>query len=135
MCSYFSTDAVAITWTDRVIPSLTWVIPFSISASIFSNLLVNVLESSRVPYMAGQEGQLPLLFNMLNIHSSPFISVLVLVTMASIAIISTNLTDLINYLYFVVFIWSVLSMIGILKLRYQEPNLPRPYKVIFFCVK
>ncbi|XP_074175153.1 solute carrier family 7 member 13 isoform X7 [Rhinolophus sinicus] len=26
-------------------------------------------------------------------------------------------------------IWSVLSMIGILKLRFQEPNLPRPYKV------
>ncbi|XP_019308936.2 LOW QUALITY PROTEIN: solute carrier family 7 member 13 [Panthera pardus] len=126
-----SSDAVAITWTDRVIPSLTWVIPFGVSASIFSNLLANVLESSRVTYMAGQEGQLPLLFNMLNIHSSPFISVLVLVTMASIAIVSTNLTDLINYLYFVVFIWSVLSMIGILKLRYQEPNLPRPYKVFF----
>ncbi|VFV33465.1 solute carrier family 7 member 13 [Lynx pardinus] len=99
-----SSDAVAITWTDRVIPSLTRVIPFGISASIFSNLLVNVPESSRVTYMAGQEGQLPLLFNMLNIHSSPFISVLVLVTMASIAIVSTNLTDLINYLYFVVFI-------------------------------
>uniref|UniRef100_A0A673UWK1 Solute carrier family 7 member 13 n=1 Tax=Suricata suricatta TaxID=37032 RepID=A0A673UWK1_SURSU len=125
-----SSDAVAITWTDRVIPSLTWVIPFSISASIFSNLLVNVFQSSRVTYV-GQEGQLPLLFNMLNIHSSPFISVLVFVTMTSIPIVTTNLIDLISYLYFVVFIWSVLSMIRILKLRYQEPNLPRPYKVFF----
>lgn len=131
MCSYFSADAVAITWTDRVIPSLTWVIPFSISASIFSNLPNNVFQSSRVTYMAAQEGQLPLLFIMLNIYSSPFISVLVFVTKASIAIVSTNLIDPINYLYFVVFIWSSSSMIAILKLRYQEPNLPRPYKVFF----
>ncbi|CAD7688353.1 unnamed protein product [Nyctereutes procyonoides] len=106
-------------------------IPCSTSASIFSNLLVNVFEYSRVTYMAGQEGQLPLLFNMLNLHSSPFVSVLVLVTMASMAIVSTTLIDLINYLYFVVSTWSVLSMIGILKLRYQEPNLPRPYKMSF----
>lgn len=140
MCSGFSADAVALTWTDRVIPSLTWVIPFGISASLFSNLLINVFESSRVIYIAGQEGQLPLLFNVLNIYSSPFMSVLLLVIMVSIAVVLTNPIDLINYLYIVVSIWSALSMTGILKLRYQKPNLPRPYKVkvsflIFFCVK
>ncbi|KAB0398528.1 hypothetical protein E2I00_014248, partial [Balaenoptera physalus] len=127
-----SSDAVAITRTDRVIPSLTWVIPFGISASLFSNLLINVFESSRVIYIAGQEGQLPLLFNMLNIYSSTFISVLLLVIMASIVVVLKNLIDLINYLYIVVSIWSALSMTGILKLRYQKPNLPRPYKVKVF---
>ncbi|TEA28652.1 hypothetical protein DBR06_SOUSAS33210001, partial [Sousa chinensis] len=106
-----------------------WVIPFGISASLFSNLLINVFESSRVIYIAGQEGQLPLLFNVLNIYSSPFMSVLLLVIMVSIAVVLTNLIDLINYLYIVVSIWSALSMTGILKLRYQKPNLPRPYKV------
>uniref|UniRef100_A0A8C0E0V6 Solute carrier family 7 member 13 n=1 Tax=Balaenoptera musculus TaxID=9771 RepID=A0A8C0E0V6_BALMU len=102
---------------------------FGISASLFSNLLINVFESSRVIYIAGQEGQLPLLFNTLNIYSSPFISVLLLVIIASIAVVLKNLIDLINYLYIVVSIWSALSMTGILKLRYQKPNLPRPYKV------
>lgn len=71
-----------------------------------------------------------MLFNMLHIHSSSFISVLLLlVTMASIVVFSANLTDVINYFYFVVSIWSALSMIGLLKPRYQESNLPRPYKV------
>uniref|UniRef100_A0A8D1G9H7 Solute carrier family 7 member 13 n=1 Tax=Sus scrofa TaxID=9823 RepID=A0A8D1G9H7_PIG len=107
--------AVAITWTDRVIPSLTWIVPFGISASLFSKLLIN--------------GQLPLLFNMLNIYSSPFMSILLLATMASIAIVLTNLIDLINYIYFAVSIWTIFSLTGILKLRYQEPHLPRPYKV------
>ncbi|XP_040851265.1 solute carrier family 7 member 13 [Ochotona curzoniae] len=124
-----SSDAVAITWTDRVFPSLTWVIPFAISASLFSNLLLNIFEASRVTYIASEEGQLPLLFYMLNIHSSPLLSVLLTVTMASFAIVLTSLIDLINYLYFMISFWSVLAMIGILKLRYQEPDLPRPYKV------
>lgn len=125
----FPADAVAVTWTHRVFPSLAWVVPFGISASLFSSLLLNVFQSSRVTYTAGQEGHLPALFNMLNRHSSPFMSVLLLVTMASIAVVSTNLIDLINYLNFAISIWTVLSMLGILKLRYQEPDLPRPYKV------
>uniref|UniRef100_A0A8D1LDP3 Solute carrier family 7 member 13 n=1 Tax=Sus scrofa TaxID=9823 RepID=A0A8D1LDP3_PIG len=83
----------------------------------------------RITYIAGQEGQLPLLFNMLNIYSSPFMSILLLATMASIAIVLTNLIDLINYIYFAVSIWTIFSLTGILKLRYQEPHLPRPYKV------
>ncbi|KAL2766931.1 solute carrier family 7 member 13, partial [Daubentonia madagascariensis] len=124
-----SSDAVAITWTDRVFPSLTWIIPFAISASLFSTLLINVFESSRLIYIAGQQGHLPLLFNTLNSYSSPFLSVLLIVTVGSLAIVLTNLTDLINYLYFVVSFWSVLSAIGILKRRFQEPDLPSPYKV------
>ncbi|XP_062045499.1 solute carrier family 7 member 13 [Lepus europaeus] len=124
-----SSDAVAITWTDKVFPSLTWVVPFAISASLFSNLMINVLESSREIYIASEEGQLPLLFYMLNIHSSPLMSVLLIVIMASVVIVLTSLIDLINYLYFVISFWSLLTMIGMLKLRYQEPNLPRPYKV------
>ncbi|XP_005008781.2 solute carrier family 7 member 13 [Cavia porcellus] len=125
-----SSDAVAITWTDRVIPQLTWFIPFAISASLFSNLLTNVLQTSRMLYIAGQQDQLPLLFKTLNIHSSPLICVLLNIIMGSIAIVVTNLIELINYLYFVISIWTVLSMIGLLKLRYQEPNLHRHFKVL-----
>uniref|UniRef100_A0A8D2AK35 Solute carrier family 7 member 13 n=1 Tax=Sciurus vulgaris TaxID=55149 RepID=A0A8D2AK35_SCIVU len=126
-----SSDAVAVTWTDKVIPQLIWIIPFAISASLYSNLLISILNRTRMTYIAGQQGQLPLLFNTLNIHSSPLISVIVNVALSSLMIVITNLVELINYLYFVVSIWVVLTMIGILKLRYQEPNLHRPYKVFF----
>nr|XP_012803876.2 solute carrier family 7 member 13-like [Jaculus jaculus] len=124
-----SSDAVAVTWTDRVFSQFTWIVPFAISASIFSNIIINVLESSRVTYLAGQQGQLPLLCGTLNTHSSPLIPVLLTVIIGSLAIVATRLIELINSLYFVVSIWTLLSMVGILKLRYQEPNLHRPYKV------
>ncbi|KAM7319938.1 hypothetical protein ACRRTK_021621 [Alexandromys fortis] len=52
------------------------------------------------------------------------------VSLGSLAIVLTNLIELINYLYFASSIWTLLCMIGILKLRYQEPNLHRPYKVV-----
>ncbi|XP_041512669.1 solute carrier family 7 member 13 [Microtus oregoni] len=124
-----SSDAVALTWTDRIIPQLTWAVPFAISASLFSNLVINVLEVARVVYIAAKHGQLPLMFSTLNVHSSPFIAVFLNVSLGSLAIVLTNLIELINYLYFASSIWTLLSMIGILKLRYQEPNLHRPYKV------
>ncbi|KAH0505047.1 Solute carrier family 7 member 13 [Microtus ochrogaster] len=129
-CLTYVADAVALTWTDRIIPQLTWTVPFAISASLFSNLVINVLEVARVVYIASKQGQLPLMFSTLNVHSSPFIAVLLNVSLGSLAIVLTNLIELINYLYFASSIWTLLSMIGILKLRYQEPNLHRPYKVV-----
>ncbi|XP_011887195.1 PREDICTED: solute carrier family 7 member 13 isoform X1 [Cercocebus atys] len=124
-----SSDAVAITWANRVFPSLAWIMPFAISTSLFSNLLISIFKSSRPIYLASQEGQLPLLFNTLNSHSSPFTAVLLLVTLGSLAIILTSLIDLINYIFFTNSLWSILLMIGILRRRYQEPNLSIPYKV------
>ncbi|KAM5315088.1 LOW QUALITY PROTEIN: solute carrier family 7 member 13 [Glossophaga mutica] len=102
----FSSYAVATTWMNIVIPHLTWVVPFGISASLFRNLLINVFQLLRVTCIEGQDDQLPLWFN-INIYACQFI---LLTTMAFIAIVSTNLIDLINYLYFVVSILSVLSM-------------------------
>ncbi|KAM4865584.1 solute carrier family 7 member 13 [Thomomys bottae] len=124
-----SSVAVAMTWTASVIPPLTWIVPFAISASLFSNIMIDVIEVSRLFFIAGHLDQLPLLFKTLNIHSSPFIPVLLNVIMASFLIVSSSLMELINYVYFVSSIWTTLIMIGILKLRYQEPNLHRPYKV------
>ncbi|KAL0599090.1 Solute carrier family 7 member 13, partial [Plecturocebus cupreus] len=95
-----TSNAVAITWANRVFPSLPWIMPFTISTSLFSNLLISISEPSRPIYLASQEGQLPLLLNTLNRHSSPFTAVLLLVILGSLAIILTSLIDLINSLFF-----------------------------------
>nr|XP_021522679.1 solute carrier family 7 member 13 [Aotus nancymaae] len=124
-----SSDAVAISWADRVFPSLPWILPFAIPTSLFSSLLISISESSRPIYLASQEGQLPLLFNTLNRHSSPFTAVLLLVILGSLAIILTSLIDLINSLFFMSSFWSLLVMIGTLKWRYQEPNLSISFQV------
>ncbi|XP_028917962.1 solute carrier family 7 member 13 [Ornithorhynchus anatinus] len=124
-----SSAAVAVTWADRVIPAVAWVIPVGVSASIFGSLLCSLFSASRLNYAASQEGHLPLLFSMLNVHSSPAPAVVQVITLASILIIPSDLISLINYLGFTNWIQIGLMMTGLIILRYREPHLPRPYKV------
>lgn len=79
--------------------------------------------------MASQEGQLPLILSTLNIHSCPVAAVIQMLIFASILIIPSDLILLINYVGFTDWIQLGLMMMGLLKLRFQEPNLSRPYKV------
>uniref|UniRef100_A0A8C2R550 Solute carrier family 7 member 13 n=1 Tax=Capra hircus TaxID=9925 RepID=A0A8C2R550_CAPHI len=121
-----SADAVALTWTDKIMPSMQWAISFGISTSVFSSTCCTVLSASRMIYTASQEGQLPLIFSMLNSHSCPTMAIIIL---TSIVIITSDLINLIRYSGLALWFLRGLHMIGLLKLRYQEPNLPRPYKV------
>ncbi|XP_020851404.1 solute carrier family 7 member 13 [Phascolarctos cinereus] len=124
-----ASDAVAMTWADRVIPSYQWIISIGVSTSILSGLLASIFSSSRLWYCASQEGQMPLLFSMLNTHSSPALAVIQTIILASIMIFPSDLIRLINLIGFSGSIEFGLTMIGLIKLRYQEPNLPRPFKV------
>ncbi|KAB0357144.1 hypothetical protein FD754_001300 [Muntiacus muntjak] len=124
-----SSDAVAVTWMDRVIPSMQWAISLGVSSSIVSSLNCTVFSTSRLWYMASQEGQLPLILSTLNIHSCPVAAVIQMLIFASILLIPSDLILLINYVGFIDWIQLGLMMMGLLKLRFQEPNLPRPYKV------
>ncbi|XP_062045361.1 solute carrier family 7 member 13-like [Lepus europaeus] len=124
-----SSDAVAVTWMNRVIPSMQWVISIGVSSSIFSSLNCTLFSSSRLLYVASQEHQLPFIFSTLNIHSCPVVAVILRLIFASIMIIPSDLILLINYVGFINWLELGLMMIGLLKLRYQEPNLHRPYRV------
>ncbi|XP_037658633.1 solute carrier family 7 member 13 isoform X1 [Choloepus didactylus] len=124
-----SSDAVAVTWMNRVIPSMQWAISIGVSASIFSSLNCSIFSTSRIFYVASQEGQLPLIFSTLNSRSCPAVAVIHILIFASILIVPSDLILLINYVGFTAWIELGLMMIGLFKLRFQEPNLPRPYKV------
>ena len=52
-----------------------------------------------------------------------------IIILTSIVIITSDLINLIRYSGLALWFLRGLHMIGLLKLRYQEPNLPRPYKV------
>ena len=108
---------------------MQWAISLGVSSSIVSSLNCTVFSTSRLWYMASQEGQLPLILSTLNIHSCPVAAVIQMLIFASILIIPSDLILLINYVGFTDWIQLGLMMIGLLKLRLQEPNLSRPYKV------
>ncbi|KAL1776072.1 solute carrier family 7 member 13-like, partial [Sigmodon hispidus] len=124
-----SSDSVASTWMARVFPSMQWVVSFAISLSILNTSSCGVLSASRIFYTASQEGQLPFIFSMLNSYHCPVVAVTKIIIFSSIALIPSRLVNLIKYLMLVSLFISELHMIALLKLRYQEPHLPRPYKI------
>ncbi|XP_050995829.1 solute carrier family 7 member 13-like isoform X2 [Acomys russatus] len=88
-----------------------------------------ISSASRVIYSASREGQLPFLFSMLNNHSCPVVAVTKIIILSSVVIIPSNLIKLIKYLMLASSLVEVLYTIALLKLRYREPHLHRPYKV------
>ncbi|CAH6777271.1 solute carrier family 7 member 13 [Phodopus roborovskii] len=124
-----SSDSVAGTWMNKVFPSMQWVITLLISVSLINNTACGILSASRIFYTASQEGQLPFIFSMLNNHHCPVAAISKIIIFSSIAVIPSSLVNLIKYLMLSSFVLTELYMIALLKLRYQEPHLHRPYKV------
>ncbi|XP_013368249.1 PREDICTED: solute carrier family 7 member 13-like isoform X3 [Chinchilla lanigera] len=121
-------DSVAATWVDRVLPSMQWVVSLGISASVIDTSSCGILSGSRLLYAVSQEGQLPLIFSMLNEHLSPAAAVIQLTLLTSIAVIPSNMTNLLKYVGLASWALTGLTMTALIKLRYQHPDLPRPYK-------
>uniref|UniRef100_A0A8C0I5Q6 Solute carrier family 7 member 13 n=1 Tax=Balaenoptera musculus TaxID=9771 RepID=A0A8C0I5Q6_BALMU len=106
-------------------PFMQWAISTAVSSSILSFLNCTVFSTSRIWYMASQESQLTLILSTLNIQSCP---VVVMLIFASILIIPSDLIP-IHYVGFTDWVQLGLMMMGLFKLRFQDPHLSRPYKV------
>ncbi|KAM9198954.1 solute carrier family 7 member 13 [Mergus octosetaceus] len=125
-----SSVAVAVTWADRVIPSVAWIIPLSVAVSIFGALNSSVFTLGRLSYAGSQAGHLPVLISMLNVHTcTPAPAMIFSTTIASIFIIPSDLLMLTNYFGFSAWFMIGLTCASLIVLRYREPHLHRPYKV------
>ncbi|NWV65438.1 S7A13 protein, partial [Malurus elegans] len=125
-----SSVAVAVTWADRVIPSVAWIIPVSVAVSIFGALNSSMFTLGRLSYAGSQSGHLPALISMLNVHScTPAPAMIFSTIIASIFIIPSDLITLTNYFGFSAWLMIGLTCASLIVLRYREPHLHRPYKV------
>ncbi|XP_060241747.1 solute carrier family 7 member 13-like [Meriones unguiculatus] len=124
-----SSDSAAATWMDRVFPSTQWIISLATSFSVLSNTVCAIFSAARIFYSASQGGELPFIFSMLNNYHCPVVGVTKIVILSSVAVMLLKLINLIKYLMLSSLVLSEVSIIALLKLRYQEPHLHRPYKV------
>ncbi|XP_062836283.1 solute carrier family 7 member 13 isoform X3 [Anolis carolinensis] len=125
-----SSVAVAVTWANRVIPSVAWIIPTAVAISIFGALNSSVFTLGRLSYAGSQSGHLPSIISMLNIkYYTPAPAMIFSTVIASIFIIPSDLITLTNYLSFSIWLMTGLTCTSLIVLRYREPDLHRPYKV------
>ena len=114
---------------NRVFPSMQWIVSLLISAFLVGSVSCTIVSASRIFYSASQEGQFPFIYSMLNDHHSPVVAVIQIVILSSVAVISSSIIYSVKYISLGSCCINLLQMIGLLKLRYQNPDLPRPYKV------
>ncbi|KAH0617599.1 hypothetical protein JD844_016020 [Phrynosoma platyrhinos] len=125
-----SSVAVAVTWANRVIPAVAWMIPAAVAISIFGALNSSMFTLGRLSYAGSQSGHLPIIISMLNIqYCTPAPAMIFSTIIASIFIIPSDLIALTNYFGLSVWLMIGLTCTSLIVLRYQEPDLHRPYKV------
>ncbi|XP_072036511.1 Y+L amino acid transporter 2-like [Amphiura filiformis] len=125
-----ASNAVAVTFGDKVLGNFSWIVPTSVVLSVFGSVGANVLAVSRLFFVGARQGHFPDVLSMLNIRrSTPLPSLIVMTILCILYSFAKNVYTLINYCSFAAWTISGCATIGLVYLRWKRPDLPRPYKV------
>jgi L-type amino acid transporter 5 len=124
-------NAVAVTFADRMLGVMAWCMPLFVAASTFGGLNGGIFTSARLAFVGAREGHLPISIAMINTNLYTPIPALIFGCLISIVmLVSKDVYVLINYTSFVESIFMGLSVISLLYLRWKKPKMHRPIKVL-----
>ncbi|KAG5450739.1 Large neutral amino acids transporter small subunit 1 [Clonorchis sinensis] len=136
-----TSNAVAVTFADRIYGYLSWIIPVFVSLSCFGGVNGLLFTSGRLNFVGAREGQLPPLLAMIHVQRlTPVPAILFTSFLSLIMLVLPDLSALINYLSFVQWLSVAASILGMLQLRRKRPDLARPIRlpaiipISFICV-
>ncbi|CAG5121847.1 unnamed protein product, partial [Candidula unifasciata] len=125
--------AVAVTWGDRMLGVMSWLIPCFVVASTFGSSNGCLFSSGRLSFSAGRDGHFPKFLSFLQIdRNTPMPAVLFTLSLSLCLIIPGDLSTLIDFFSFASWLFYGITTAALLVLRVTEPNTHRPYKVPLF---
>ncbi|XP_078576152.1 cystine/glutamate transporter-like [Branchiostoma floridae x Branchiostoma japonicum] len=125
-----TSGAVAITFADRVLGVMSWIIPVSVSASCFSCVNCMMLSTSRVTFVGARDGYLPDLLAMIHVNMlTPLPAVALLCPLALLMLSTSDVYRLINFLSSTRWLFIGLTTAAVPYLRWKRPDMHRPLKV------
>ncbi|XP_067932268.1 Y+L amino acid transporter 2-like [Watersipora subatra] len=128
-----SADAVAVTFGNKTLGVMSWIIPIFVACSTFGSLNGSIFTSSRLYYVAARKGQLPESISYVSIKwMTPVVSLMFQMVISLFCLISSDIHELINYATFFETVFVGLSVAALLYLRKKFPDMHRPLKVALF---
>ncbi|CAG7734463.1 unnamed protein product [Allacma fusca] len=125
-----ASEAVAVTFGQRVLGSYAWIIPLSVAISTFGAANGTVFAAGRLGFATSREGHFSDILSYIHVRRFTPIPALVFHAVIAIAmVIPGNIDSLINFFSFTAWIFYGGAMAALLWQRHTKPNFPRPYRV------
>ncbi|XP_075231240.1 solute carrier family 7 member genderblind [Lycorma delicatula] len=126
----FASNAIAVTFGNRVLGIFAWIMPLMVAMSALGGLSVHIMTSSRMCFVGARYGHFPTMLSHININRfTPTPSLVFLNILSLIMLCTSDIYLLITYSSFVESFFIMLSVSGLLWLRYKKPDMHRPIKV------
>lgn len=122
--------AIAVTYGDQLLGMMAWTIPVMVAISAFGGLSVHIMTSSRMCFVGARNGHFPSMLSHINISRfTPTPALIFLCMLSLIMLCTSDIFVLITYCSIVESFFIMLSVAGVLWLRYKQPNMNRPIKM------
>ncbi|KAG0234672.1 hypothetical protein BGW42_006292 [Actinomortierella wolfii] len=126
-----NTNTVAIDFGKQLFgPTGGVLFAICVACSCFGAANGGMFTGARVIYAAAREGYLPKIFG--KVHErrrTPVAAFMLQACMTTIMILAGTFSTLVNFFSVAAWLFYLLSILGLLYLRYHEPNLKRPFRV------
>ncbi|XP_046393090.1 large neutral amino acids transporter small subunit 2 [Ischnura elegans] len=125
-----ASNAIAVTFGDRVLGVMSWIMPLFVAMSAFGGLSVHIMTSSRLCFVGARQGQFPIMLSFINVKRLTPTPSLVFLNILSLMMLSTSdIYVLITYCSIVESLFIALSVGGLIWMRWKNPKMIRPIKI------
>ncbi|KAJ8041409.1 b(0,+)-type amino acid transporter 1 [Holothuria leucospilota] len=125
-----TSSAVAVTFANRTLGPMAWIIPFFVCCSTFGAANGSLFSTGRLAYVAGREGHTIQILSMVHAGFITPLPALTFTSVLAIAMLIPNDFDtLVNYFSFASWIFYGLTAAAVVVLRIKHPEWRRPVKV------
>ncbi|XP_024123366.1 b(0,+)-type amino acid transporter 1 [Oryzias melastigma] len=125
-----SSNAVAVTWGNKVLGSWGWIMSVAAALSAFGSLNGSFFSGGRVCFVAAREGHMPEILSMAHVHRLTPSPALIFTTVISLVVlIPGDFQSIVNFCSFTAWFFYGITLGGLIYLKIKKKDLPRPYSV------
>ncbi|XP_061557510.1 b(0,+)-type amino acid transporter 1-like [Phycodurus eques] len=122
--------AVALTFGDRVLYPMSWIVPLFVVFSTFGAANGTCFTSGRLAYVCGREGHMVEILSFISLKRlTPSPALMFNGFLAILYIIPADINTLINYFSFAQWLFNGLTILSLIVMRFTRKELKRPVKV------